>query len=206
MGLQLPTPPEGHGITFDEADGRYPRVSWLPPDADPSGRWGAAGFLMVWLCGWAAGEILVPVALVNQVYLLCSGEHWEGPDPSWWLVLFLSGWLACWTYGGIMAIRTVADILRPARPERLTFMEDALHYDPGRHWSHSQSDGIGARRQPVILPREQISAVRLELVGTRQRLTIDHGIHRVELGARLREPEREWLASVLQRWAGQTGD
>src|SRR5262249_20305677 len=36
--------------------------------------------------------------------------------------------------------------------------------------------------------------------GEGQRLTVDHGAERTAIGACLREPEREWLYSVLQRW------
>jgi hypothetical protein len=32
---------------------------------------------------------------------------------------------------------------------------------------------------------------------------LDWGAERVEIGRRLREPGREWLAEVLRRWAGQ---
>jgi hypothetical protein len=48
-----------------------------------------------------------------------------------------------------------------------------------------------------------VGPIRLERVGGRQRLSLDWGAERVEIGRRLREPGREWLAEVLRRWAGQ---
>jgi hypothetical protein len=50
------------------------------------------------------------------------------------------------------------------------------------------------------IPQDEIGEIRLEWIGMRQRLTIDHGADRIELGQMLREPEREWLLNVLQEW------
>jgi hypothetical protein len=49
-------------------------------------------------------------------------------------------------------------------------------------------------------PADSIGAFTLERVGERQRLRVDHGADRVEIGALLREPEREWLAAQLVKW------
>jgi hypothetical protein len=46
----------------------------------------------------------------------------------------------------------------------------------------------------------EIRGFVLDRVGERQRLTFDRGADRVEIGADLREPEREWLFAVLHRW------
>ena len=40
----------------------------------------------------------------------------------------------------------------------------------------------------------------LERIGERQRLRVDLGADRLEIGSLLREPEREWLAVQLQNW------
>jgi hypothetical protein len=52
----------------------------------------------------------------------------------------------------------------------------------------------------VDVARSDIPGFVLERVGERQRLCFDRGADRLEIGARLREPEREWLFAVLQRW------
>jgi hypothetical protein len=46
------------------------------------------------------------------------------------------------------------------------------------------------------------TSLLLDRVGERQRLTVDGGGERVEIGHALREPEREWLHEVLRAWAG----
>ena len=54
-----------------------------------------------------------------------------------------------------------------------------------------------------MIPRQELGPIRLDRVGERQRLTIDVGAERIEIGRLLREPEREWLAGTLRAWAGQ---
>ena len=57
------------------------------------------------------------------------------------------------------------------------------------------------RRTPAVaVARSEIGGFVLERVGERQRLAFDRGADRLELGAFLREPEREWLFAVLRRW------
>lgn len=55
-------------------------------------------------------------------------------------------------------------------------------------------------RKRYEIPIEELAEFELERVGERQRLTVDHGADRIEIGAGLREPEREWLAETLQAW------
>ena len=53
---------------------------------------------------------------------------------------------------------------------------------------------------------DRISQFVLERVGERQRLRVDFGADRIEIGNLLREPEREWLAEQLEKWhASHTG-
>jgi hypothetical protein len=57
--------------------------------------------------------------------------------------------------------------------------------------------------RPRAISREQVAGgLRLDRVGERQRLTVDCGADRVEIGFALREPEREWLHGVLLAWLG----
>lgn len=55
-------------------------------------------------------------------------------------------------------------------------------------------------RKRYNFPADSIGAFTLERVGERQRLRVDHGADRLEVGALLREPEREWLAEQLVKW------
>ena len=47
------------------------------------------------------------------------------------------------------------------------------------------------------IDRNTIGPFVLERVGARQRLRVDNGAERIEIGHLLQEPEREWLAENL---------
>jgi len=109
--------------------------------------------------------------------------------------------------------------LRKGLPERVTLRRDSIRYDPGRQsslslWANpwfmmkyndpSEAFAKLFRRRKVIeLAKTEVGRVVLDRAGERQRLYFDHGADRVEIGESLREPEREWLATVIQEW--QTG-
>jgi hypothetical protein len=83
-------------------------------------------------------------------------------------------------------------------------------YDPGTAaldergpWMGRVSPTALRRTRVRVLPRSELGEVRVERVGERQRLTVDVGAERIELGASLEEPEREWLADVLRGWLGK---
>ncbi|MCX7418116.1 MAG: hypothetical protein NT013_01080 [Planctomycetia bacterium] len=106
--------------------------------------------------------------------------------------------------------------LRKGLPERVTLGCNSFRYDPGRqcvlnHWFNpwlmmKYNDPTGAfaklfrRRKVIELAKNEIGRVVLDRAGERQRLYFDHGADRVEIGEALREPEREWLATVIQGW------
>lgn len=58
-------------------------------------------------------------------------------------------------------------------------------------------------RKRYAVPRGEIGDISLSRIGEHQRLTVDHGADRIEIGMLLREPEREWLAAVLHAWRDQ---
>ena len=57
------------------------------------------------------------------------------------------------------------------------------------------------REKRTEIARRNAGAIKLERVGERLRLSIDQGADRTEIGKPLREPEKEWLATVLREWA-----
>lgn len=59
---------------------------------------------------------------------------------------------------------------------------------------------IFRRRQRIEIAKNELGSVVLERIGERQRLYFDPGADRIEIGEHLREPEREWLAAVIQSW------
>lgn len=55
-------------------------------------------------------------------------------------------------------------------------------------------------RKKRTLPLDSIGQFTRERVGERQRLRVDQGRERIEIGVLLSEPEREWLARELVTW------
>ncbi|MEZ6142712.1 MAG: hypothetical protein R3B84_19290 [Zavarzinella sp.] len=55
-------------------------------------------------------------------------------------------------------------------------------------------------RKPKTYLRKHIDKIALHGTGQSQRLAIDIGADRIEIGAGLREPEREWLHDILLHW------
>jgi hypothetical protein len=207
----FPDPPRNSRIeiTYDAEDN--PRLSW-PPDSAGVGRWVAAAFLGFWLCGWAGGEVFAVSVLLGMVGfpVPAPGKAVGGGNGD--LALFLIGWLSVWTLGGAAALWTFYCLVRGPLPESVILGRDVLRYDPGTPLS---SEAVGPRAGRVRnrlqfrggpvweLPWSEAGPIRLDRVGARQRLTVDHGADPIEIGRSLREPEREWLAQVLRAWAGR---
>ena len=195
MGL-LSARPSGSVIeSRDDWDGLT--LFWPLPIGGPQ-RHFAAAFLAFWLCGWAFG-------LAAMTRSLLTG----GFQP------FVIVWLGGWTVGGGFAIWTLWNMLRPSRPESVTMGVAELRYDPGAApgfdpyrqagwWDRSANQhgwhGQATRRRPMTVPKDEIGKFVLDRAGERQRLSFDRGADRVEIGACLREPEREWLHAVLEDW------
>jgi hypothetical protein len=200
MRNRLPAPPAGSCFQTDEDDLGQPRLSWLPA-ASLIGRWFGAGFLAFWLCGWLAGEVFATKALVemigNGIANGFAGFEWFG-------ALFLTGWLGFWTFGGIAAMFALRAMIRRPQAERLTFGDGELRYEPGTLAGGEHGTSWGDPRR--VIPRDELGPIKLDGELGRQRLTLDHGADRIEIGACLREPEREWLARILKAWAGQADE
>src|SRR5262249_24071625 len=161
------------------------------PSPGPA-RYLVAAFLAFWLCGWAAGWVAAAAQLVRG-----------GPQ------LFLVGWLGGWTVGGGVAIWVLWSMIGPARPGSIRLEAEWLRYTPGRNsmnpfqhrgWSYWGGPSAPAATLPAEVPRSEIRQFVLDRAGERQRLYFDRGADRLEIGACLREPEREWVYAVLQRW------
>jgi hypothetical protein len=77
-------------------------------------RYFGAAFLVVWLAGWAAGEVFALgflILLVRSVVGSAIGAPWPIPGGEWiaggaagFVFLFLLIWLTLWTFGGVAAI------------------------------------------------------------------------------------------------------
>jgi len=78
-------------------------------------RYFAAAFLVVWLAGWAIGEVGALgflLMLIRSVAGSALGLSWPIPGGQWisggaagFVFLFLIVWLSLWTFGGLAAIK-----------------------------------------------------------------------------------------------------
>jgi hypothetical protein len=78
------------------------------------GRYFGATFLLIWLGGWAFGEVFALgflVMLVRSVVGSVIGAPWSIPGGEWiaggaagFVLLFVLVWLTLWTFGGMAAI------------------------------------------------------------------------------------------------------
>lgn len=196
---QLPAKPVGSIIEeIDEFDGRSYR--WKPYP------WSIfyylpAIFLSIWLVGWSVGFVAAITSLIKNP---------NGPNQA-----FLLLWLALWAVGGILAGTMLYFIVRPARHESITLGRFDFRYDPGSFPIGMLMNPATAMRyqnpfyafnlffrtwKRIELSKADVGQIKLERIGERQRLYFDHGADRIEIGENLREPEREWLAAIIQHW------
>jgi hypothetical protein len=155
-------------------------LSWPAPPDSRLWRYADRLLMVLWLCGWAR-------ALVWPAGQLANGN----------VTFFLVGWVGFWALcGGLCAWALLASF-RPARPESVRLESGAVRHEPGgRRRCWARPGGAG----PIQVARSDVRGFVLDSVGGRSWLYIDRGIDRLEVGAGLREPDREWLFAVLQSW------
>jgi hypothetical protein len=197
--MRIGDPPAGSSIQVQsDLDGM--KLEWKRPTGGAM-RYGIVAFLLVWLGGWTVGGLTA----IRQVL------HGDGGA-------FLLFWLGGWALGMLFAGGMAFSLLRPQRPESIKLGMQSLTYDTGSaraafmvnsaHYMHQQA-AQGARNpmKPLFMKRKVYEFARsecpefvLEGLGDQQRLRFDVGADRVLIGETLKEPEREWLAHVLQAW------
>lgn len=223
--FNLPPLPDGSTIVSRAEPDRI-ELSWSVGSFPLFARLLIAGFLCLWLAGWAAGEW----SAIAQLWRIGN----KGGAGNLFAQGFLLFWLVGWTIGGLVAIVILFAILWPSRPERLILTPDALQYRPG--WGATMSastdddDDIapGTTRQELLrrkfrrrraaagntadpaaalrglrgrtVPKETLSPPRFERLDGGWRLSFDCGTDRVEIGAALTDLERLWLFDVLEFW------
>lgn len=155
-----------------------------------AGRYFTGAFLIVWLCGWAAGEGFVIWVLVKGASALLTGEPLNpGGDPlQAGLALaagaFLLFWLSIWTLGGIAAIAALFQML---------WAEDRLIAGSGGLTLRWARGPFGGRRE---FPRDRLRAI--EVVSPRDHLSLLLDRERVELSTLGTPGERKEAAAVLR--------
>lgn len=175
-------------------------LSWK----NPRGGWArffVPIFLLAWLGGWTMGEVSAGRQVLRD---LSNGT------PNFFLMFWLTGW----SFGGAAAFYALFMMVRPTRPETLSLDSFGLKFrrgtppyegfnrDRNRDENEPRSFNWRKFRGRYELPKSEIGEIRLERVGERQRLTVDHGAERIEIGRFLEEPDREWLHEFLKNWKG----
>jgi hypothetical protein len=146
-------------------------------------------FMICWLGGWAVGWLSVAL-------LVLAGKA----------NTFLIFWLCGWTIGGIFVAREVYRIFRPTVPEQITLHRRKMFWDHGREPPKISLGQHTFRWQDVFKTRLQNEEFSLQDLGTLNlqktsdgnRLTIDKGVHRIDLASHATEIEREWLFQYLK--------
>ncbi|HWB60200.1 MAG TPA: hypothetical protein VG733_11955 [Chthoniobacteraceae bacterium] len=183
-------PPGDSKITVASDSNGQPMLV-LPVDKARGARFGTAAFLSFWLCGWAAGETFASVALFKTFK---AKQH--GVD------LFLFGWLGFWTLGGGAAIYTLYKTIRRPLPETMTFTNPGLVYDTGSAFNANMRNPRQRnywKRKTHTFSREELATLTLRETDTSNRLTIDQGNERIDIGRSLTEVEREWLFKEIKQ-------
>ena len=190
------TPPANSKIVVTTDASGYPALK-LPVSSNYI-RFPIAAFLVFWLGGWLMGEVSV-------IHELLSGSP-KAASP------FLVFWLGGWTIGGGFAVLSLYRMLRPAVPETLTLSAAGLVYDSGiptpdfyafnRYAAYRGRTNpwkkIFQKRKVITIFQSEMSTLRLREGDGGNRLTVDKGIDRIDLGESLSDVEKEWLYDQLK--------
>ncbi len=153
--------------------------------------------MFIWISGWVFGFYSV------GKQLLIENNNW-----------FLYFWFIGWTIGGLIAMYKFFLLIRPRKPEKIVLNIDYVEFNVGtdpfkgikiRGFEDNENDDSfpAHSKKNYKMLKNQIGEVRLERVVEKQRLSIDYGAERIEIGHYLTEPEREWLFQVLNDWKGK---
>jgi hypothetical protein len=147
----------------------------IPKPKRKLGDIGGIAFLCFWLCGWAVGEIFVTRAVWSAI----QDSKFDGG------FFFICAWLGGWTVGGAFAIKAVVNLVKGEPPEIFVI---------------SASEIIHQKKDKKVYRKNNVSKIDLETSGGAHYLYFDVGADRVFIGEHIREPEREWLFSVIKEW------
>lgn len=209
LSVEPPEPPAGSVIRItDDTDGRH--FEWQPASRHPV-EWFAVvagGMCMVMAAGFMAATLLEktpsPDDLADPRF-----RPFADLNPLFTLPHFLMGlyfFQAGWRKGHPENIRLgkatfCYDTGSPLLPTLIGWMFWPVVFQTRAAFGITGSDGwFRLTRKRFDIPLEKLAEFKLERVGGRQRLTIDYGADRIEIGYGLREPEREWLAARLKDW------
>ena len=178
--------PPGPRHTASEQGGQV--VIGIPPKRNLF----IVGFLTLWLCGWAFGEVTASTGLFTTL--------WKGPGPG---TAFLLVWLCAWTVGGAFAIYTWLWQVKgrevvTASPTALSIKREVFGLGPTRHYDASQVHRL--RLAPISFNSADFrSGMAFWGIGGGV-LAFDYGFKTYRFGAGVDEAE---AAAILQTIAAR---
>jgi hypothetical protein len=174
----MPPPDSKISVTMDGLD----EIISIPQPTSYS-RYFAGAFLLFWLGAWF-------FAFFN----VASRASFGTPN-------FDIFWLGGWTVGGLFAAFFLYRALRPAIPETLRLRAESFLYDSGippfQQFNYRDRNQLLPKRDRIEVNRQQLESLRLRDTESGNRLTVDIGSRRIELGRAASEIEREWLFRTL---------
>ncbi|MHC4478427.1 MAG: hypothetical protein ACYTEL_22535 [Planctomycetota bacterium] len=144
------------------------------------------------------------------LFMLSEGTGNSDGAPNW----FLWEGPVIISLGGLVCICLIYWMLKPKRPFKLILSPGRVRYEKGSisiSTMDKEVEDVRSLRDVMAMIKKKpqknrydldtsdITDLRLERVGDKQRLSLDHGAETVEIGAALSEPEREWLYEILKQ-------
>lgn len=177
-------------------------LSWKPAVGDQFAGVTWIGVLTCILFGWGVFEIFQIAVLTNSL----PEESFQLDTIPTAARYILIGWFGLWTILGLWLLRIFYRSIAYPKVESITLSAFTMQFKPSpliagiRSWDVLWNRVLSPKIRTVELARTDAGPFVLDRVGERQRLYFDVGHERFEVGATLNEPDREWLAQVLQNW------
>lgn len=164
--------------------------------------WIVVVFLLVWLIGWAAGEIIAFKSLLEIVMPLVrkmfGGISISMEFVDWFGLVFLLVWLSFWTYGGAASIGKLLEMVAGGEVIEVNRSEIALQ---------RKILGIGrVKRYPAgeiyeVRPATKEGQQSMGKRGAKYQLEFDYGFETVGFGPGLNpEESQEILQLIYQKY------
>jgi len=184
-----PVLPEDSKIQISHHNG-YELLT-IPYASGGIGKYFVGLFMIFWLGAWFTG-------FTSVLEQLISGKS----------NTFIITWLGGWILSGLFAFYFLYRILKKPIPEMLLLNRPNLAYDTGvppfqiTFYPKNQKEfwkTLFAKRKKHEFTPEQIKTLKLRESDSGNRLTIDSGAKRHEIGNGVSEIEREWLYDYLNK-------
>ncbi|MGC4096157.1 MAG: hypothetical protein QM706_03485 [Nitrospira sp.] len=151
--------------------------------------WFVICFLGFWICGWAVGEVMVPLQLLNG----------DAPPEG---ELFMLTWFGVWTLGGVLAIyallwQVMGKEIVSMNGQRLTTRRDIGGFGFDKGYDLPQMKDLRIER-PQFNPIDLSSSLQLWGIGGGV-VAFDYGNTSHRFGAGLDETEAKQVVTALKK-------